>query len=419
MGLVLVLAFFIAVAAPTTVRCELKPIVFGAALPLGDYTGRDALRGLTFGVDEINKQGGIRLPDGKHLIKLEVMDSRDLEPGVPVSEALLTVERLILEKKADVMISGPERSEAWLAAKEFSVKFKKIMFANAGCYAPAIHMKIASDLEKYKYCWVVQNDARTDIMRVAPLFNKFKNDWGWKKFFVMVQDVAHTRAAGEAITKVLGKMGWENLGLERYPTGTNDFSLGLLAAKKKGADLLYLSFEMPQLGILMRQWAELKVPALPMGLIAAANPVPFWEETRGGCEYALMNMFLSGNAPSNPFNESVERWYKGFMKRWPGYEPETSITVQPYVTAWVYKDAVERAGTLDPDKVSEALLKTDLECPFGRARFNPKTHQIAITDDPKTGAVTLWSQWQKPGERVAVWPPAAATGKLQLPAWKK
>jgi branched-chain amino acid transport system substrate-binding protein len=428
LALMLALVFLVPFGITRSAKEELKPIVFGAPLPLGDPTGVEARQGAILAVEEINKQGGIPLPDGKHTVMLEIMDSRDLEPGVPVSEALLTTERLILEKKVDFIIGGPERTEAWLAATLLPLKHKVIMIAGPGCYSPAIEETIATDPDgKYKYCWKVNNDAKTDVMQVVPLFKKFKEAWGWSKFYVMVQDVAHTRAAGEAVSGLLGKrMGWEQLGFERYPTGTTDFSLGLLDAKKKGADLLYISMEMPQVSILMRQWAELKVPALPMGLMIAAQDVRFWEVSQGACEYALSNHFFVGNGPSKPINSSTERFFKDFTKRW-NIEPGVCTGLPTYVAAWAVKDAIERARSKDPDKVVEALYKTDLQVPYGRLRFDPKGHDAIVTDDPQTGMVTMWLQWQSAGvevmgghsKRVCVWPPVAANGELKLPPWRR
>ena len=67
-------------------------------------------------IDEINAAGGVNVGGEKRPFTVEVIDTRDLEPGVPVSEALMAVERLILNKKADFLIGGPVRSEAALAA---------------------------------------------------------------------------------------------------------------------------------------------------------------------------------------------------------------------------------------------------------------------------------------------------------------
>ena len=84
-----------------------KPIVIGAPLATGFLYGWDAERGIRLAVEEINATGGVNVAGAKRPFEVSVMDTRDLEPGVPVSDALLTVEKLILEKKADFIIGGP------------------------------------------------------------------------------------------------------------------------------------------------------------------------------------------------------------------------------------------------------------------------------------------------------------------------
>ena len=84
---------------------------------------------------------------------VEVIDTRDLEPGVPVSDALLGLEKLILDKNADFIIGGPVRSEAALAAMDLLNKYKKISILSTGVLTPAYHKKVADNYDKYKYCF--------------------------------------------------------------------------------------------------------------------------------------------------------------------------------------------------------------------------------------------------------------------------
>ncbi|HMK51293.1 MAG TPA: amino acid ABC transporter substrate-binding protein, partial [Thermodesulfobacteriota bacterium] len=91
-----------------------KPIVIGAPLATAFLYGWDAERAIKLAVEEINAKGGVTVGNEKRPFKVEVMDTRDLEPGVPTSDALLVVEKLILEKNADFIIGGPVRSEAAL-----------------------------------------------------------------------------------------------------------------------------------------------------------------------------------------------------------------------------------------------------------------------------------------------------------------
>jgi branched-chain amino acid transport system substrate-binding protein len=85
---------------------------------------------------------------------------------------------------------------------------------------------------------------------------------------------------------------------------------------------------------------------------------------------------------------------------------------------YVLKDAIERAGSLDPDAVVAALEKTDLMGVYGRIRFDPKSHQVIPSLDPAEGAVGTIFQWQE-GKRVVVFPKSIAMGEIKLPPWMK
>jgi len=97
-------------------------------------------------------------------------------------------------------------------------------------------------------------------------------------------------------------------------------------------------------------------------------------------------------------------------------EPEGLGTSSSYMAVYVLKDAIERAGALDPDKVVAELEKTDLVGVYGRLRFDPKSHQVIPSTDPKEGAVGSILQWQA-GKRVVVYPKSIAMGEIKLPPW--
>ena len=119
----------LALTAPG-VRAAEKPIVIGAPLATAFLYGWDAERAIKLAVEEINAKGGVTVGKVKRPFKVEVMDTRDLEPGVPVSDALLVVEKLILEKKADFIVGGPVRSEAALAAMDLLSKVQESFHIN-------------------------------------------------------------------------------------------------------------------------------------------------------------------------------------------------------------------------------------------------------------------------------------------------
>jgi branched-chain amino acid transport system substrate-binding protein len=240
---------------------------------------------------------------------------------------------------------------------------------------------------------------------------------GFNKIFIMVQDVAHARAAGSKIKEGLEEKGWNVVGFEKYPTGSTDFSVGLLKAKAAGVQTLFYWFDMPEISILTKQWFDMKIDALPVGFGASMTDSTFWDATRGKCAYWVTAWPRAGCVPSDaiPLAEKFIKAYKGKYGVEPGV---TWVSPVSYQAVYVLADAIRRAGTTDPNKVITALENTDLESVWGRTKFDPKTHQIIYSDDPQKGALTTWAQWLE-GKRVAVFPPKLATTTIKLPPWMK
>ncbi len=401
-------------AAPPKPTAE--PIVIGCAVPLKFVYGAGALRSATLAVEEINAAGGVNIGGVKHPFSIVGGDTRDLEPGVPVSEALLVVEKLILDKGAKFFVGGPIRSEATLAAMDLFAKHKAILILGSGTITPVLTQRIGANYEKYKYIFRESCIVGWVINEFETIFASIKKEHGFTKAYTIVQDVEHARRAGDIVEGLLQKMGYSVTGKDRFPQGTTDYSAPLLSAKEKGAQLLFVWGEAPESQILIKQWHALKIPALPMGFMGYIEPIEAWKETDKKCEYAILNQLNAGSAFSN-FNPWVVRWWNAYKKRW-GTEPEAYCVQVPYTSVYVLKNAIELAGSLDPDKVVTALEKTDMKgTPQGRIRFD-KNHQIIPSLDPEEGAIGTMFQWQD-GKRVVIFPPKIAVGKIQLPPWMK
>lgn len=414
-----VLAALCCLAVALSPALAQKPIVLGAPLAMAFLYGWDADKAFKLAVEEINAAGGVKVGQEKRPFALEVIDTRDLEPGVPVSEALLAVEKLILEKKVDFIVGGPVRSEAALAAMPLLVKHKKVSILTTGALTPKYNEVIAGDPEKFKYLFRISGEAKWMVMgELVPCLEGIGKQHGLNRLMIMVQDVAHARAGGDILKKVMSSKGWTVLGDPVvFPTGTTDYSMGLLEAKKQNAQVMIIWMDMPESSILLKQWNDMKVPALPFGTIVAAAEQPgFWKATEGKGEYCMASTVNAGNVPCKATPWTM-KFVDAYKKKY-GLEPEGYGTSSSYMAVYTLKDAIERAGTLDSDKVAEALRKTDLEGVYGRIRFDPKTNQVIPSLDPKEGAVGTIFQWQAE-KRVVVFPESIATGKVLLPPWMK
>jgi branched-chain amino acid transport system substrate-binding protein len=417
----IIMLLAILVILPTSSALAVKPIVLGCPLSTAFLYGWDAERAITLAVEEINAAGGVNVAGEKRPFKVEVIDTRDLEPGVPVSEALLVVERLILGKKADFIIGGPVRSEAAMAAMDLLSKYKKVSILTTGVLTPLYHKRVAKEYDKFKYCFRITGEAVWMVTgEIIPCLVDIGKRFQVDRLFIMIQDVAHARGGGGLIAKIMAKKGWHVIGKpEIYPTGTTDFSMGLIKAKRENAQVILIWMDMPETSILLKQWYDMKIPALPFGsIIAAAEQPGFWEATEGKGEYCLANVVNAGNAPSEATPWTM-KFVNAYTKRW-NIEPEGYGTSTSYMAPYVLKDAIERAGSLKSDAVVKALEEIDMMGVYGRIRFDSKKndHQVIPSVDPEEGAVGTIFQWQA-GKRIVVFPKKIAMGEIQLPPWMK
>ncbi|MBN2332474.1 MAG: ABC transporter substrate-binding protein [Deltaproteobacteria bacterium] len=393
-----------------------KPIVLGCPLSTAFLYGWDAERGIKLAVEEINNAGGVTINGVGHPLQVEVIDTRDLEAGVPVSEALLGVEKLILEKKADFIVGGPVRSEAALAVMDLLNKYQKVSIVTTGVLSPGYHKRIAADYDKYKYCFRNSSEIITIGKDMIKVFNQLHSESGLKKAFIMVQDVAHARKAGGFIAKLLNETGnWEVLGEEIYPTGATDFSMGLLKARRLNAEVLFIWMDMPESAILLKQWKNMKMKCVPMGFMSAAEQPNFWEATNGNCEYTIVDAVNGGNV-SATITPWTMKFVDGYKKKW-GLEPEGYGASSSYMAVYQLKAAIEAGNSLAADDVIKGLENLDMMGVYGRMKFD-QSHQIIPADDPQIGATGCIFQWQD-GKRVQFFPKAGATGTIMLPPWMK
>jgi branched-chain amino acid transport system substrate-binding protein len=412
----LVLLILMVFGGTLSAQEKAKPIVIGAPLATAFLYGWAPEKAMKLALEEINKAGGVNVGGEKRPLRLEVIDTRDLEPGVPVSEALLAVEKLILEKKVDFLVGGPVRSEAALASMDLVSKYGKIQIFTTGVLTPLLHQRVEENYEKYKYTF--RNTSHSGVMAqdLMTVMEGLKNQYGLKNIMIMVQDVEHARKGGELIAKMAKEKGFEVIDTKVYPTGTTDYSVGLNEAKAKGAQILFLWMDMPESAILLKQWADMKVKALPMGFVCAAEQPGFYKATGGKGEYLIVHVVNGGNVPAD-ITPWTMKFVEAYKKKW-GLEPEGYGTASSYMAIYQLKAAIENAGTLETDKVIKALEELDIMGVYGRMRFDKRSHQIIPSHNPKEGAVPCIFQWQK-DRRVQVFPESVAKGKIILPPWMR
>ena len=253
-----------------------KPILIGAPVPRASAYGQNGERGMILAAEEINAAGGVKIGGVMRPIQLEIIDTRDEEPGVPTSEVLLAIEKLILQKKVDMIAGGPCMSECGMAALDLYAKYKTLDIVSIGCYTPGWDQKVSTDLEKYKFSFRESGSVKWYVKEAVDLLHKIKEEFGFNKMFISIDDSAMCRAASKIVEDLAVKDGWQIVGQDKHPIGSTDYSAALNDCKKSGAQVLFLWAYSPETSILLKQWADMEVPALPLGFIGAAEDPGFW-----------------------------------------------------------------------------------------------------------------------------------------------
>ncbi len=391
-----------------------EPIIVGLPSSLTALEGREAVKAVQMAIDEINTKGGVKVGNVKRPIKLETIDLRDSSPGVPVSEALLGLEKIIAEKKPVALVVGPFRSEALLAGMDIIAKYKVPLLGTIAM-SPKSEEKIKSDPGKYKYIFRVCLNAKYLVGYLAKSLGFVKDQFGFDKLFVMHQDVLWARATAQGTAKVAGaKFGWKTVGTEVYPTGASDFSAGLSKARAKSAQVILTIFDMPQGGILLKQSLSMKIPALISGYIGPMCGSEAWK-TFDGKIAGLMNAdYELGSGIATKKYPPSQKFYDDYKKKYGGAVQSGHGPAPSYDAVYILAEAIERAGTLDSDKIVAELKKTDRQGVIGRTKFDDG-NQVIYGDDPTKTAAGCVFQWSKEGKQVIVLPQSIADGKIQLP----
>ncbi len=399
-------------SAPLTTWAA-DPIVIGVPSSLKTLEASEGLKAIRMAVEEINAKGGVLVGTRKRPFSVESIDTRGGEPGVPISDALMAIEKLFLEKKPDAVVLGPFRSEVLLAAMDLYAKYKMLSINVA--MTPKFVSKYKSNPEKYKYCFRML-DARFVVGYLMKVMSKLKKDYHFDKVYIVVQDVLWANAIGKGMKKWFTKTGWQVLGFDAYPTGARDFSATLIKAKKSGAQVLMPIFDMSSSGILALQWRDMRVPAVPVGFISPLMGSNAYK-TFGDPIVGVVNIvFQAGNIPLKKYPPAT-RFYEAYKKRWGKELQSGHMPAEAYDSVYMLARAIENAGSLDRNRVIKELEKTDMKGTIGRIRI--KDHQIVFGENPHENAILVVYQWKKGGKRVPVFPTSIAEGVIEKPSWAK
>lgn len=392
------------------------PIRLGLPTAVKTDWGHDVIDAVNLAIDEINAQGGVLVGDKRRPFEVEIIDTRGMDPSTPAHDALMAVEKLILQEKPHAIVVGFARSEIFMAGMDLIAKHQ---IPYLGSYATT-HMfqkQFAKDPAKYKYLFRLSVDAIAAAKVVTDAIDTLQKQHGMSKVFFMPQDTLLSKGFNGVLKKHCEKTGWTVVGWEAIASDATDFSAVLTKVKETKAQMICTFWDVARGGtILLKQWSSMQVPALLVGFVVGANSPRGWDFLGEEIEYSIYTEAPIGSGIPLKKLPKTRKFVEKFIQEY-GKPHGQWLTGAAYDSIYVLARAIERAGCLDPDQLVTELEKTDYAGVIGRVRFD-QTHQVVYGTDPEKEALCLAYQWQD-GKQVPIYPPLIAEGKVLLPAWMK
>ncbi|MBI5523188.1 MAG: ABC transporter substrate-binding protein [Desulfarculus sp.] len=372
-----------------------SPIKIGVLGPMAFTQGEGHWNGATLAAEEINAASGIQVGGEKRTIELVKVDTNEF---LSIPDATNATEMAISRHKVDFMVGG-FRTEAVQVMQDIAMDAKKI-FIGCGAAHPELCTRVTKDYNRYKYWFRLTPINSTylgkvDFLLLAMVATEMKKALGLEKLKVAI--VAEKAAWADPIVKAAeetlpAKMGMEVVGTWRPSPVAKDCTAELAAIQRAGAHIIFTTFSSSVGLTFAKQWGELKVPAANVGINVESQKSGFWGATGGKGEYTVTVNTLA----RVKITDKTIPFYDKYLER---FKEAPNYTAGTYDALFLIKEAVEKAGSTDSDKVVTELEKVDSLDTAGRVVFD-KSHDI--TWGPKH-ITSIGTQWQD-GKMLCVWP---------------
>jgi branched-chain amino acid transport system substrate-binding protein len=322
--------------ASATAQEELKIGGIGPLSGGGTAWGLAVQRGAEMAIDEVNKAGGLKIGDKTYKPKLVMYDDQYTAAG-----GRTAAERLINLEGVKYII-GPIGSPSALAVVPITNQAKVIVLSNG--YAPEILRNAGPSAYNFR--------TMNSNIEFAPAMIKWlrQRNPEIKKVAVIVPN----DSTGQAVLPTLGEAykanGFE-VWSESYERGTKEFMPLLTRMLTQGIDLLDLNSNAPgEAGLLLKQARQVgfKKMIWQVGgpsvdeVVSIAGP--------------LANGFLSYDVFD--FNDpSAKAFIDTYRAKWSGVI--NAQTPGWYNSTKILFKALQEAGSLDTEKVRDALIKIE------------------------------------------------------------
>ena len=325
-------------------------IKIGSIGPLtGNYAvyGGDCKNGIELAVNEINAAGGV---NGQQLELIAEDDEGSSEKSVSAYKKLVT-------KDGAKLIIGSLTSGCSIAISPLAQAQKIVQIAPAAT-APAL------------------TDAGNFIFRTCyddpfqgTVGGKFAAETLGAKKAAILYDISNDYSVGltENFKIAFEANGGSIVSAETYSTGDKDFNAQLTKIKNVNPDVVYLPDYYSTVALIVKQ---LRAQGIGAPIVGADG----WDGLTENAGDEVLNGFYSNHYAADSTEPKVQNFVTNYKAKY-NLAP-TSFAALGYDSVYMLKDAIEKAGSTDSEKVRSALEETDGDYVTGHLTFNEKHNPV-------------------------------------------
>lgn len=343
----------LASAAFATAAFAEDPIKIGVPVGLSganSVVAPSVVQAAELAVEEINAQGGVL---GRPLA-LEIADDASGAAG-----AQKAFDSLVFQKEVNVVISM-ETSAARNAGLPIISKGDVPYIYTSFYEGKSCNAKL------FVNAWVPEQ-------QVPPVVDNFIGKQGAKKFFLIGSDYSFGRGMLTFAKAYIEKAGAQVVGEEYLPMDGSDWTAIISKVRSSGADAIITSTAGGAPNVTLTKQLRSSGVSLPYGNLAVD------EGTAKSMGTDAKDIFLSASYVTGIDSPENKAFLSAMEKKF-GKELRTpnDLSVPQYEAIYLYKAAVEKAGSTDTADVLKALPDVSFTGPRGKISMN-KQHHAPLT----------------------------------------
>jgi branched-chain amino acid transport system substrate-binding protein len=349
-------AIFAAAVALPGAPAFAQDIVLGASVQLTGpiaNTGRYYKDAYEFAIDKINATGGVKVSNTKRKLALKLYDNQS-----DVNLSVRQYTQLVSQDKVNFLL-GPFASNFALADSAVSEKYRIPMVQGGG----------ASDQifsRKFKYIFGTLAPASQYFASTVNMLKQLSP--APKTVALLYADDAFDVSVAEGTRPLLQKAGLKIVIDERYSTNASDFNSLLSQIKSVNADAVLVAGHETEILNFVRQAKSLAVAPKMYSFTVGVPSEDFRKALGKDADYAFgMTAWLpSASLKDRWFGNAVQ--FAAAYKAKYGYDPDYHAA-SGVADVEALAQAIENAGSVDPQKVHDAIAKLNFPSLYGVIAF--------------------------------------------------